>query len=146
MTNLLPLLLLLTACGDSLLGPSWTRESRSHSQMLVIEVGTHYAVVFSFDDEDVSQRRNHVLSGDYYAMTGRLEGIHLDVVDEQGYKNFRDGNKFEAFFSEKSERPDRFFVPLPRAETYYVIFSNYEFPYRDKAVSLTVELSYETKK
>lgn len=146
MINLLPLVLVLTACGDSLLGPEWTRQSREHSQQLTIEVGSYYAVVFSFDDEDISTRRNHVLSGDFYALDGSAEGIHLDVVDEQGYERFRQGHTFEAFFSRKSERPDRFVVPLPKAETYYVLFSNFEFPYRDKAVSLTVELTYETKR
>ena len=146
MTILVPLILLLTACGESLFGPDWIRQSREHSQQLTIEVGSYYAVVFSFDDEDITTRRNHVLSGLYAPIGGSVEGIYLDVVDEKGYERFRRGKPFESFFSRKEERPEQFVAPLPKAEIYYVLFSNFEFPYRNKAVSLTVELSYETKK
>ena len=145
MTILLSLLLLLTACGDSLTGPAWESESSPFSVVTSIDAGRFYAVKFPISNEEFERGRNFVLSGTFEVTAGGSRDINAYVVDEIGYKNFDNGNNFRSFFSARRVTTDRFSIPLFRADTYYVLFSNRFSIFTDKRVDLRLELSYETR-
>jgi len=145
MTILFPLLLLLTACGDSLTGPTWGPESRPFSAVTPIDAGDFFAVRFPISNGDFERGRNFVLSGNFEVIAGGSRDINAYVVDEIGYKNFYNGNNFRSFFSSTKVTTDRFSIRLSRADTYYVLFSNRFSIFIDKRVDLNIELRYETR-
>ena len=145
MTILLPLLLLLTACGDSLTGPAWESESSPFSVVTSIDAGDFYAVKFPVTNDEFERGRNFVLSGTFEVIAGGSRDINAYVVDEIGYKNFSNGNNFKAFFSSQRVTTDRFSIRLSRADTYHVLFSNRFSIFTDKRVDLNIELRYETR-
>ena len=145
MTMLFPLLLLLTACGDAPTAPAWEPESRPFSAVTSIDAGDFFVARFPISNDEFEHGRNFVLSGNFEVLAGGSRDINAYVVDEIGYKNFYNGNNFRAFFSVTRVTTDRFSIPLFRADTYYVLFSNRFSIFTDKRVDLNIELHYETK-
>ena len=89
---------------------------------------------------NLKRGRNFVLSGNFEVIAGGSRDINAYVVDEIGYKNFYNENNFRSFFSATRVTADRFSIPLFRADTYYVLFSNRFSIFTDKRVDLNIEI------
>ena len=70
MTILLPLLLLLTACGDAPTAPAWEPESRPFSAVTSIDAGESFVVRFPISNDEFEHGRNFVLSGNFEVIAG----------------------------------------------------------------------------
>lgn len=139
-----PLLLLLSACGDGLLGPTWEPRSTPYNVVSTrIAAGTFLRV--KIDPRDVESGRNFVLSGTFKVTSGGSRDINAYVVDEIGYTNFRNDNNFRALFSVHRVTTDRFSVTLRSDEAYYFILSNRFSWLTAKTVNADLELRYEKK-
>ena len=139
-----PLLLLLSACGDGLLGPSWEPRSTPYNIVSTrVAAGTFLRV--KIDPRDVNAGRNFVLSGTFEVTSGGSRDINAYVVDEIGYTNFRNDNNFRALFSVHRVTTDRFSVALRSDEAYYFILSNRFSWLTAKTVNADLELRYEKK-
>ena len=140
-----PLLLLLSACGDGPLGPAWVTRSTPYNVVSTrIAAGNFLRV--KIDPRDVESGRNFVLSGTFEVTSGGSRDINAYVVDEIGYKNFRNENNFRALFSANRVTTERFSVALDQDDTYYFILSNRFSWLTAKTVDAELELRYEKKK
>ena len=81
MTILLPLLLLLTACSDSLTGPAWESESRPFSAVTPIDAGDFFAARFPISNDEFEHSRNFVLSGNFEVIAGGSRDINAYLLE-----------------------------------------------------------------